>query len=119
MDRELLVYVVDDNRDSADSLASLIEHLGHRAVACYDAARVLSLSRQIRPGCVMLDVTMAGMNGLELARELRAMFGDDVILVAVTGASRENPVVEQTFELVDHYFVKPIELERLQRLLAG
>ncbi len=119
MERQLRVYVVDDNTDSADSLAALVGMLGHQASACYSAAELLALVGQTPPDCVLLDIAMTGMDGLELARLLRQQFGDDVILVAVTGAPERNPVVEKTFEIVDHYFVKPVDTVQLKRLLSG
>lgn len=117
MERGLEVYVVDDNKDAADSLRDVILRLGHNATSLYDGAAALQAARQAPPDCVLLDVAMSGMNGLELARALRAEFGDDVVLVAVTGAPEDDEVVAKTFETVDHYFVKPVSLDKLMRLL--
>ena len=117
MERGVEVYVVDDNKDAADSLRDVIERLGHSARSFYDGAPALLAARQARPDCVLLDVAMSGMNGLELARALRAEFGDDIVLVAVTGAPEDDAVVAKTFETVDHYFVKPVSLDQLKRLL--
>ena len=71
---------------------------------------------EAKPDCVMLDIAMAGMDGLELARRLREQFGDDIVLVAITGAPKDDPLVQATFVTVDHYFEKPVTLEQVQRL---
>ncbi|RYG07929.1 MAG: response regulator, partial [Burkholderiales bacterium] len=98
----LTVYVVDDVRDAADSLATLLGILGHRAVACYSGEQLLELVHAEQPDCVMLDIAMAGMDGLEVTNRLRARFGDDIVLVAITGTPGDDPAVQATFVAVDH-----------------
>lgn len=110
------VYVVDDCKDASDSLAALLQIMGHEALACYSAEDALEKIGQAKPDCVMLDIAMAGMDGLELARRLREQFGDDIVLVAITGAPKDDPLVQATFVTVDHYFEKPVTLEQVQRL---
>lgn len=113
------VYVVDDSIDAADSLVTLLIALGHQAQACYCAEELLALVETEAPDCVLLDIAMAGMDGLQLAQRLRAQFGDDVILVAITGAPPEDPVVQGTFGIVDHYFEKPVTLEQIRKLFPA
>lgn len=113
------VYVVDDSRDAADSLTTLLTLLGHRAQACYCGEEALALVQAERPDCVMLDIAMGGMDGLELAGRLRAQFGDDIILVAITGSPADDPRVLQTFSMVDHYFAKPVTLEQIRKLFLN
>ena len=112
----ITVYVVDDCKDAADSLAMLLGVMGHRAVACYSAEEVLKLAEAEKPDCVMLDIAMPVMHGLELVQRLRAQFGDDIVLVAITGAPVEDRLVQSTFAAVDHYFEKPVTLEKIQKL---
>ena len=113
---QLTVYVVDDSKDAADSLATLLGMMGHHAHPFYSAEAALARAQTERPDCVMLDITMAGMDGLELARRFREQFGDDVILVAITGSPADDPRVKATFVTVDHYFEKPVTLEQIQKL---
>ena len=116
---QLTVYVVDDSRDAADSLATLLGLMGHQARACYAGEEALALAQTDPPHCVMLDISMVGMDGLELARQFREQFGDDVILVAVTGSPPDDPRVRETFVTVDHYFQKPVTLEQIQKLFPA
>lgn len=115
----MTVYVVDDCKDASDSLATLLGVMGHRSVACYSAEEALKLVHAEKPDCVMLDITMSGMDGLELAKRIRAQFGDDIVLIAITGSPRDDPLVEATFVAVDHYFEKPVTLEQIQRLFPA
>ena len=112
------VFVVDDNRDAADSLSMLIQCLGHTAAPYYDGESTLQAARAEAPLCVFLDVNMTGMNGLQLAKALRREFGDDIILVAVTGAPQEDVTVAQTFETVDHYYIKPVTIAQVKKILS-
>lgn len=111
--------IVDDSRDAADSLATVLQLLGHPAQAVYSGAQALACAGSLKPLCVMLDIGMPGMDGLDLARALRREFGDDVVLVAVTGHSPDHPRVAETFELVDHYFTKPVSVEALRQILPA
>lgn len=115
----LKVCVVDDSRDAADSLALLLNSLGHRAFACYGGLEALAHIAAQQPDCVMLDIAMDGMDGLQLARAIRRNFGDSIVLVAITGTPVDDPRVRQTFETVDHYFEKPVTLQQIQKLLSS
>lgn len=113
------VLIVDDSPDAADSMAELLSLLGHPAAAVYSGRAALEAVRAQRPLCVLLDVNMPDMDGLELARALRAECGDDVVLVAVTGAAPDDDRANEVFALVDHHFLKPVAVDVLARLLRG
>lgn len=115
----MTVYVVDDCKDAADSLATLLQVMGHRSRACYSAPAALGLVEAEQPDCVVLDIAMSGMDGLELAQQLRSRFGDDIVLVAITGSPVDDPLVQATFLTVDHYFEKPVTLEQIQKLFPN
>ena len=118
MQNGLEVYVVDDNKDAADSLRDLIQYLGHTAASYYCGETALQAARTASPLCVFLDVHMAGMNGLELAKSLRNEFGDDIVLVAISGGPEDDATVAKTFETVDHYYLKPVALEEIKIILG-
>jgi len=109
--------VVDDLDDSAQMLAALLSVSGYAARTARDGASALAVTEEFKPHCVLLDVKMPGMDGLELAQRLRAAHGDDIVLIAVTGADIDDFAVSQTFELVDHYLVKPVDIAKLAAIL--
>jgi CheY-like chemotaxis protein len=113
-----VVYVVDDSKDAADSLASLLEMMGMNARACYSAEQAMELVGLRQPDCVILDIKMTGMQGLEFAQQLRARFCDDIVLVALTGTPKDDPLVQATFNTVDHYFEKPIALAQIKKIFS-
>lgn len=115
----LRVLVVDDNADTADSMALLVNLWGHRARVAYDGPGALRLAGEYRPEAVLLDLGLPGMSGLEVARKLRAEPAlRGTVLVAVTGYGREDDrrcCQEAGFDL---HLTKPVDLGMLQELLA-
>ena len=116
----LRVMVVDDNVDAAITLSMLLESGGHRVAVEHDALPALECARQFRPQACLLDVGLPGIDGLELARRLRALPETaEAMLVAVTGygqARDRDQILEAGF---DHHLVKPIDTGRLYALLEG
>src|SRR5437879_548958 len=68
----LRVLVVDDNKDTADSLAALISRWGFSAKAAYDGPGALRCAEDLNPNIVLLDICLPGMNGWQLAAQLQA-----------------------------------------------
>jgi CheY-like chemotaxis protein len=115
----LRVLVVDDNRDAADSLAALLQMLGHKTVVAYDGPSGLRAAVAEPPDCVFLDITMPGMNGYEVARRLRAEPGLGAVkLVALSAFS--DPVHAERAEAAgfDHRLTKPASPADLEGLLT-
>jgi DNA-binding response OmpR family regulator len=114
---QVRVVVVDDARDSSDTLAELLR-LHHYEVWTADSAtEALALVDEHKPHCVLFDVVMPGIGGDELCVRLRAAYGDDIVLIAVTGCSEGDPRVDKSFSLADHYFSKPIDPVALSKVL--
>ena len=114
---QLDVLIVDDSKDAADSMATLMTLLGHRAKAAYSGREAIDSVDETPPLCVMLDVHMPDMNGLELVRALRKKCGDSIVLIAVTGA--EDKLATDVFELVDCHFFKPVSAEALAKVMGS
>jgi CheY-like chemotaxis protein len=115
--QQLDVLIVDDSKDAADSMAVLMTLLGHSAKAAYSGHEAIEVVDATPPLCVMLDVHMPDMNGLELARALREKCGDSIVLIAVTGA--EDKLATDVFDLVDCHFFKPVSAETLAKVLGS
>jgi PAS domain S-box-containing protein len=114
------VLVVDDNRDAADSLAALIELLGHQATVLHDGRDALTVAVSHAPDLILLDIGLPGMDGYEVARRLRAARETaNIRLVACTGYGREDDVRRIEEAGFDGYLVKPVSAAQLEQLLAG
>jgi DNA-binding NtrC family response regulator len=68
------VFVVDDERIIADSLATILNHSGYQASAFYDAESALLACELGKPDCIITDVVMPGMSGVDLAVEIKDRF---------------------------------------------
>ncbi len=114
---EVRVVVVDDHFDAADMMAAALELEGYQARTAQNGQQALALIEAFRPHVVLLDVNMPGMDGRELTRRLRAQYEDAMVLIAVSGSDPHDERVSETFDAVDHYFRKPVDLTRLRKLL--
>ncbi len=105
---------VDDNPDNADTTAALLRAMGLVAEACYSGTSALQLNDTFRPDVCFLDLNMPGMDGDELAVELRRVRRwRPKILVAVTAMSDGDSRRRLAAAAFDVYLVKPVSLEKL------
>ncbi len=116
----LRVLVVDDNRDSADTLALLLGMLGHDVSRCYDPHEVEALANAIAPDLVLLDLGMPGLSGYDVARQLRrSARGAALRLVAMTGWGQPEDFRRTSEAGFDAHLVKPVDAEALVGLIAN
>ena len=115
----LRILVVDDNQDSAISMTLLLELQGHEVHVAHAGAAALQLANDKRPHVILLDIGMPGMNGYEVARELRSRQEfSDTLLVAITGYGRASDMQQTQSAGFNHHLVKPVDYEKLQAVLA-
>jgi CheY-like chemotaxis protein len=113
------VMVVDDNRDSAETMAMLLELLGHEIRVAHDGLQALELAEQFRPHALLLDIGMPRLNGYEVCSRLRKqLWGRDMLLIAVTGWGQETDQRRSREAGFDAHLVKPVEPLALQDALA-
>jgi CheY-like chemotaxis protein len=116
----LRVLVVDDDRDSADSLALLLQTSGHLAEVAYNGPSALKKVGGCPPDVVVLDLAMPGMDGYELGRRLRELPGMSAAFFVVLTGYPLDPEEQRYREAgFNHHFLKPAEPKDVERLLAG
>ncbi len=111
------VLVVDDNTDSADSMALLVNLWGHRACVAYDGPAALQVASEYLPEVVFLDLGLPGMSGYDVARRLRDEPGlGKTLLVAVTGYGPEDGGRSRDAGF-DMHLTKPVDPGVIRELL--
>src|SRR5262249_5636828 len=113
------ILVVDDDGDAAEGLALLLRTAGHAVCTARDGRTALQVAAATRPQVVFLDIGMPGMDGYEVARQLRE-HGDRqeaTILVAVTGYGQEEDRLRSRQAGFDYHMVKPVDPDGLLGLL--
>jgi signal transduction histidine kinase/ActR/RegA family two-component response regulator len=113
------VLIADDNVDAADGLRRLLELQSHQVDVVHDGLAAVEASSRSELDVILLDISLPGLDGLEVARRIRARPGTHrPLLVAVTGLGRDDDRRRSTDAGFDHHLVKPIDSASLAALLA-
>ena len=113
------ILVVDDNHDSAQSLAMYLELTGNKTRIAHDGAAAVEAATSFRPDVVMLDIGLPKLNGYQVARKLRDQpWGKSMVLVALTGWGQEADQTKSREAGFNAHLVKPVDLAVLTKLLA-
>ncbi len=114
------VLVVDDNVDSAQSTAMLLELAGHEVRVVHEGTGALTAAAQFRPDVVVMDIGLPGMSGYDVARHLRGRRETArVLLIALTGYGQPDDVFRIKAAGFDHHLVKPASPEQIAALVRG
>jgi two-component system, chemotaxis family, CheB/CheR fusion protein len=113
------VVVVEDNTDAAYALSMLVEVLGHEVEVAHDGLGALVALERARPDVMLVDIGLPGIDGLEVARRIRARpDAPDVLLVALTGYGRDEDKERSRVAGFDLHLTKPIGVEDLTAVLG-
>ena len=113
------ILVVDDNHDSADSLALLLRGEGYSVDVAYDGAEAIRLADSSRPNVVLLDIQMPKLSGYDIVRELRRYErAPRPLLIAVSAWGQESDKLAAKQAGFDHHLTKPVDPTALLELLA-
>ena len=113
------ILVVDDNGDSADSLAMLLALAGHETHVARDGQEALARAEALRPEAILLDLGLPGLNGYEVCRRLRALaWARATPIIAITGWGQADDRQRSREAGFDGHLVKPVVLDELSALLG-
>ena len=113
------ILVVDDNCDYAESMARWLRLLGHDVRIARDGREAIEAVRCRRPNCVLLDLGLPGMDGLQVAPALRRDLPGPLIIIAITGYADAGFRQQALAAGCDYHIPKPIDPNALVALLAG
>src|SRR5215213_636334 len=113
------ILVVDDNHDSALSLAMMLSIMGHETRTAHDGESAVDTAESFLPEVVLLDIGLPKLNGYEVAQRIREQpWGVSMFLIAVTGWGQEEDRQRSSEVGLNVHMVKPVEPAALERLLA-
>ena len=115
----LRLLIVDDNSDSADTLALILQHRGFDVRVAYQGQKAIEVARSFRPNVFIVDLAMPILDGFRLAERLRAMPElEHALFVALSGYSDQNHLDEASKAQFDEYLFKPPKMDLLLAILT-
>jgi signal transduction histidine kinase/ActR/RegA family two-component response regulator len=112
------VLVVDDNRDATDSLCKLLRLSGHETLEAYDGDQAILAANHFHPDVVLLDIGLPGLNGCDIAPEIRRQAGDrPPTIIAISGLGQEEDKQGAAEAGFVFHLTKPVEPAQLQAIL--
>jgi CheY-like chemotaxis protein len=113
------VLVVEDNVDSAETLAEILVSWGHAVTIAADGPAALAAADASIPQVVLLDIGLPGMDGYEVARRLRADARfDGTRIVALSGYGYASHLERAAQSGIDEHLLKPVDFDRLRAILV-
>jgi CheY-like chemotaxis protein len=109
------VLVVDDNIDGASMICTLLELSGYQAHAAFDGNEALAMAPSLCPHLVFLDLSMPGLSGIEVARELKASLPQPFRLVALSALGDPATRARTSAAGFDAHLLKPAHTDELLR----
>jgi PAS domain S-box-containing protein len=111
------VAIIDDNRDAADILGILISEQAGEVRVAYDGASGLHVAQEFKPEVVLLDIGLPDMDGYETCRRLRAIFGRDISIIALTGWGQDRDKQRAFDAGFDAHLTKPADPQQLSETI--
>jgi signal transduction histidine kinase/DNA-binding response OmpR family regulator len=113
------VLIVDDNLDAAETLAMMLQILGHTTHQAHDGLEAIDAAAQFKPEIVFMDIGLPGLSGHEAASRMRKDLAmDDVYMVALSGYGTEDDRRKSLESGFDNHLVKPLDPAALPDILA-
>lgn len=112
------VLVVDDNRDSADTMAELLKLQGHKVATAYTAYQALEYVHSFNPQIILLDIGLPDMTGYEVAQKIQSS-NNERVLVALTGYGQAEDIRRAKEAGFNFHFTKPVSLKDLSTVFSS
>ena len=113
------ILIVDDNRDSADSLSMLLEITGNKTYLAHDGEEALQAIETHRPEVVLLDIGLPKLDGHEVCRRVRQQpWGKEIVFIALTGWGQPDDRRRSREAGFNGHIVKPVDYDKLLDLLS-
>jgi CheY-like chemotaxis protein len=112
------VLVVDDDEDTVNSFATLLGILGHDVRTARNGQTAVGEALAFRPEFILLDLALPGMDGYEVACQIRKQGLHDTVIIAVSGHGREEDFRRSDLSGINHHLLKPTDAKILLTLMS-
>ncbi len=113
------ILVVEDSEDSRDGLRAWLELSGHEIHEAADGTKAVEMALMLRPDLMLIDIGLPGINGYEVARRIRSSaIGSVTTMIALSGYGQSEYVQRAKQAGFDDYIVKPVDPNRLTKLIS-
>lgn len=116
-DRRTRIVVVEDNPDVRDLLRLKLGRLGYEVETASDGDGGLATILAVRPDFALVDIGLPGRDGHDIAREVRAELGSDIVLIALSGFGMPDDKKKAAEAGFDEHMTKPAEMSQLAAIL--
>jgi CheY-like chemotaxis protein len=119
---QLLVNLLNNSAkytDSANSVSRLLERRGPLVRVVHDGLTALEIAQHFRPDTFLLDLGLPGMDGYQLASELRCSGFSDALFVAISGYAQPQDFERSHCAGFQHHLAKPVDIEHIKEVLTS
>ena len=114
------ILVVDDNYDSADSMATLLSMSGNECIMAHDGRAAIKVAESFKPDAILLDIGLPVMDGYEVCRSIREQpWGSSITIIAMTGWGQSEDRQRSKDAGFSAHLVKPVDISKLGSLMAS
>jgi DNA-binding response OmpR family regulator len=114
----LRVLIADDDHDAVLTLMTILRHEGYEVRGVYRGNDVLQTAKDFTPDAVLLDITMPGLSGYDVARALRERYERGIVLIAVTAWKQSSDKLLAKMAGFNHHFSKPFDVQAIIEVLS-
>jgi len=115
---EQRVLVVDDVPDTVQGLAEVLRYWGQTVATAGDGWSALETAATFKPDVVLLDIGLPGLDGFEVARQIRQTQARAITIISMSGYGQDDFKQRARHAGIDQYLVKPVSLDQLKTVLA-
>lgn len=117
-EQNLMILLIEDNEDIRTLLASRLKRMGHQVLEEATGTEGVESAVAKRPDVAIIDIGLPGLDGYEVARQIRAKLADEVHLIAVTGYGQPEDRRKALDAGFDEHLTKPVQTEDLESILS-
>ncbi|EOK0379318.1 response regulator transcription factor [Campylobacter jejuni] len=114
--KELIILVVEDEIKTRESLINVLSERFSKVIGAQNGDEGLKKFKKFKPDLVITDIAMPIMDGLDMAREIKEI-SDDVLIVVLSAYSEKERLLRSIDIGIDKYLIKPVDIEELFKVL--